>query len=649
MIPEIGHFALILALGVALIQAVVPLIGVWQQNTVMISLARRCAFLMALMLFVSFACLATSFLTNDFSVLYVAQNSNSHLPKIYQFCAIWGAHEGSLLLWVTLLGGWMCAVAWRSRNLPDEVVAQILSVLAMIAIGFLLLIVVTSNPFVRILPISPTDGRDLNALLQDPGLVSHPPMLYMGYVGFSVAFAFAITALLNKKFDAQWAAWTRPWTLTAWAFLTLGVVLGSAWAYRVLGWGGWWFWDPVENASFMPWLVGTALVHSLIVANKRNTFKAWTVLLAISAFSLSLVGTFLVRSGVLVSVHSFAVDAKRGTFILIFLSCVIISSLLLYAFRAPQVRDQRSFSWFSRESLMQGANLLLTACMLTVLLGTIYPLIIDALHIGKLSVGAPYFNAVFVPLITPLLLLLGLAPLIKWDEGDWMPVWQRYRWYLLVLICVAIAVPWWYAGTPKFGVTIGLLLSGWIILTTILRLRVADGKGGRVWRSISLNCLGMTLAHIGVAVCVLGVVLSQAFSLQREVAMSVGDSVSLGNYQFELMGFEQRDGPNYQAQEAHLRVYHHGKVLTTLLPEARTYSVQQMSLPKSAIDAGVFSDLYVVLGQPLNDTRWTMRIYFKPFVRWIWAGGFLMMLGGLIAAIGVSRKAKLLRQVAYAK
>ncbi len=637
MIPEIGHFALILAMVIAIVQVVVPSLGLYFQREDLLNVARRTAYAQCLFVVISFATLAASFLLNDFSVAYVAQNSNSKLPHIYQFCAVWGSHEGSLLLWVTLLGAWTAAVAFFSRSLPLDFLARVLIVLALVAIGFYLLILMTSNPFERLLPIPPTDGRDLNSLLQDPGLVSHPPMLYLGYVGFSVAFAFAIAALWRGGLDANWAAWTRPWTLLAWSFLTIGVTLGSAWAYRVLGWGGFWFWDPVENASIMPWIAGTALIHSLMVSARRNTFKAWTALLAIAAFSFSLIGTFLVRSGVLVSVHAFAVDSARGSFILLFLAVVIGGSLLLYAWRGQAIRNEGTFTLWSRETLILSGNILLTSIVLTILLGTVYPLIIDALGLGKLSVGPPYFNTVLWPMLIPLLFLVGIGPLFHWQQNDMTLLWKRLRWTFLLSLSLGILLPKLITGHWSLTVVIGVSAALWIMLATLQGWSVRNAIGGRVIRKLTPGYLGMSLAHVGVAVTILGIILSTAYGEQREVRLKEKESTTLSGYQFIFDSIQQYSGPNFEATQANITIKQLDKKIITLKPEVRFYPVQDNAQPKSAIYATFWRDIYVVLGRPLDKESWSFRFYVKPFVRWIWAGGVMMMLGGLFAAYARAR------------
>ncbi len=641
MIPELGHYALILALCFAIAQVVLlvvknplpfgPLsptrasareggrgLGRGGQKG---DLIRPTAYGQCFFITLAFLALAYSFLRNDFSVAYVALNSNSQLPWIYRFCAIWGAHEGSLLLWVLLLSFWTVGVALCSRRLPPLIVARVLAVLGMISSGFLLFMLVTSNPFLRYLPNFPQDGRDLNPLLQDPGLVSHPPMLYMGYVGFSVAFAFAIAALISGRLDAAWARWAKPWTLLAWCFLTLGIILGSWWAYRELGWGGWWFWDPVENASLLPWLSGTALIHSLVVTAKRDAFKAWTALLAIFTFSLSLIGTFIVRSGVLISVHAFAVDPWRGVFILGFLVFVIGSSLLLYALRAQSLRHEVNFGWLSRESFILVNNLLLTGAMLTILLGTLYPLIIDSLGLEKLSVGPPYFNLVFIPFAAGILFFMGGATFSRWYATEFKLIRRRALMSLVVAVVLAIILPPLLAQQWHWQVILGLSLLFWVMVTT----------APLMLRKLTRSQWGMVVAHLGVAVCGLGIVLSSYYSEQREVRMQPQDIAMIGPYQFQLLGTREITGPNYRGIEAGVLVRKNNHIITLLRPEQRIYNVQHAALAKTAIDAGWFRDLYVALGEPLPQNAWSLRLYYKPFVRWIWYGGLLMILGGLLA------------------
>jgi cytochrome c-type biogenesis protein CcmF len=539
MIPEIGSFALVLALLVALVQGSLPLIGAQRGIPAWIALARPASSMLFLLIAVAFGCLTASFINNDFSVVYVAQHSNSRLPLEYRISGVWGGHEGSLLLWVLMLSLWSLAVAAFSRSLPDDMVARVQGVLGLVAAGFLLFILLTSSPFERLLP-GAEDGRDLNPLLQDPGLIFHPPMLYMGYVGFSVAFAFAIAALLSGRLDAAWARWSRPWTTAAWIFLTLGIGLGSIWAYYELGWGGWWFWDPVENASFLPWLVGTALIHSLAVTEKRGSFKNWTVLLAIGAFSLSLLGTFLVRSGVLSSVHAFASDPKRGIFILVFLAVVVGSSLTLFAWRAPKVSLGGAFALMSRETLLLINNVLLLSAAGAVLLGTLYPLVIDALNLGKLSVGPPYFNAVFTPLMVPLLFLMAVGPVARWKQASLAEIARPLRWAFGIAVAAGVSIPFFYGGWSG-SVALGMGLAIWIVGASVLQI-LARTRSGLPPRAF----WGMHLAHMGVAVTVVGIVMVTQYESERDVRMAPGDTVKTGDYQIRFLGVERHQRPQLQ-------------------------------------------------------------------------------------------------------
>ena len=654
MIPELGHFALILALCLALVQGILPLIGAQRGKHAWMALARPAATGQFVFLAVSFLCLAWSFVENDFSVLYVASNSNTALPLHYRIAAVWGAHEGSLLLWACILGAWTLAVALFSRSLPLAMVARVIAIMGLISVGFLLFMLATSNPFDRLFPAA-MEGRDLNPLLQDPGLVFHPPMLYMGYVGFSVAFAFAIAALIGGHLDATWARWSRPWTLISWAFLTTGIALGSWWAYYELGWGGWWFWDPVENASFMPWLVGTALIHSLAVTEKRGAFKPWTVLLAIFAFSLSLLGTFLVRSGVLVSVHAFATDPGRGVFILAFLATVIGSSLALYAWRAPRVKSGGAFAGFSRESLLLINNVILVVAAVSVLLGTLYPLILDALNLGKISVGPPYFATVFVPLTLPLAVLIGIGPLTRWKQDDPSSVARRVIPLLVTVSVLGLALL--YILTPHVSLMTGLgtVIGLWVLASALRGLWVRVRGTQRGWRGLSRAFMGMTVAHFGVGVFILGVTLTGAYSIERDLRMDLGTKVTLAGYTFTFEGVDQVPGPNYTANQGTVNVSRDGKTLVTLHPQKRTYRVQTMPMTEAAIDAGLFRDVYVSLGEPVDSGAWSVRVYYKPFIRWIWFGALLMALGGVFAAsdrryrVAVRADAKVAAQAAPAR
>jgi cytochrome c-type biogenesis protein CcmF len=635
MIPELGHFATILALLVAIVQGVLPLLGAHRNNSAWVALARPAAQAQWLLLLIAFCCLSYAFYANDFSVAYVAEHSNSKLPTVYRFAAVWGGHEGSLLLWVFMLATWTLAVSLLSNALPEAMVARVIGVLGLVSCGMLLFILMTSSPFERLMEI-PADGNDLNPLLQDPGLVIHPPMLYMGYVGFAVAFSFAIAALLSGQLDAAWARWSRPWTVSAWIFLTIGIGLGSWWAYYELGWGGWWFWDPVENASFMPWLAGTALIHSLAVTEKRGAFKNWTVLLAIGAFSLSLLGTFLVRSGVLTSVHAFATDPRRGLFILTFLVVVIGSSLMLFAWRAPKVGLGGRFALMSRETLLLVNNVLLVVACGSVLLGTLYPLLIDALGLGKLSVGPPYFQAVFVPLMTPLLFLIGVGPFARWKQASVGDLTRRLRVAFAVAVAAGIGLPFIFGSwTPLVG--LGLMLAVWIVSSGVLqirdRLRNASASGiGSVPRAF----WGMQLAHLGIAVFVIGVTLVKGYETEKDVRMAPGDTVQVGGYTARLIGVKGAMGPNYRSAMGDVELSKDGQVLRMLHPEKRAYFSSAMPMTEAAIDTSVFRDVYVSLGEQIGEQdgsgAWSVRVHYKPFVVWIWGGCLLMGLGGLLAA-----------------
>ncbi len=636
MAPELGHFALILALCIALMQSTLPLIGAARGNAAWMAMARPAAQGQFLFVAFAFGCLTYAFVTNDFSVTYVAEHSNSHLPLQYRVAGVWGGHEGSLLLWTLMLGVWMCAVSLFSRTLPEQMVARVLGIMGMISVGFLLFMLVTSNPFERLLPAA-ADGRDLNPLLQDPGMVFHPPMLYMGYVGFSVAFAFSMAALVDGRLDAAWARWSRPWTTVAWLFLTLGIALGSWWAYYELGWGGWWFWDPVENASFMPWLVGTALMHSLAVTEKRGAFRNWTVLLAILAFSLSLLGTFLVRSGVLTSVHAFATDPRRGVFILTFLAVVVGSSLTLFAWRASKVGLGGRFALVSRESMLLTNNALLLVAAGAVLLGTLYPLILDALGLGKISVGPPYFESVFVPLMAPALFLMGVGPLARWKQAGVPELAVRLRWALAVSFAVAILVPFAMGGWSTM-VGFGLLLAAWIVTSSLVSFRgqLANSPKGRLVARLAQlprSYYGMLFAHLGVAVFIVGVTLVKGYEVENDVRMEVGDTSHLAGYAFRLMDIKDVRGANYTATRGVIEVTRNGKPVAKLNPEKRTYTVQNMPMTEAAIDYGITRHLYVALGEAISPRVWVVRLYYKPFVSWIWSGCLLMAFGGLLAVI----------------
>ncbi|MDF7785832.1 heme lyase CcmF/NrfE family subunit [Pantoea stewartii] len=643
MMPELGSFLLCLGVALALLLSVYPLWGAWRQDARLTGLARPLAVGLFGCVAGAFGLLVWAFIVNDFTVSYVVNNSNSLLPVYYRIAATWGAHEGSLLLWVLLLSGWTLAVAIFSRGMPQDALARVLAVMGMITLGFLLFIILTSNPFSRTLPDFPVDGRDLNPMLQDIGLIFHPPLLYMGYVGFSVAFAFAIASLMAGRLDTAWARWSRPWTTAAWLFLTIGIVLGSAWAYYELGWGGWWFWDPVENASFMPWLAGTALMHSLAVTEKRGTFKAWTVLLAITAFSLSLLGTFLVRSGVLVSVHAFASDPARGMFILAFLVIVIGSSLLLYALKGGQVRSRVQNALWSRESFLLGNNVLLIAAMLVVLLGTLLPLVHKQLGLGSISVGQPFFNTLFSWLMAPLALMLGIGPLVRWRRDEPQRLVRRLLLALVVTLLASVLLPWWLQDRVEAMTVVGLLMAVWIIVLTLMELHERATHRHSFFtglRHLSRSHWGMVLGHLGVGVTVIGIAFSTQYSVERDVRMKAGDSVDIHHYHFVFRDVQDLQGPNYSGGVAVIDVTRDGQPEAMLYAEKRFYSAARTMMTEAAIDGGFTRDLYAALGEELDDGSWAVRIYYKPFVRWIWFGGLFMAAGGLLCLLDPRYRAR---------
>ena len=637
MTPELGHVALIIALCFALAQAAVPMVGSFSGHNSWMRLGHSLALGQFVFIALSFACLANAFLQDDFSVAYVANNSNTLLPDRFKFSAVWGAHEGSLLLWVLMLAGWSAAVALYSRELPAQLVARVLSILGFVAIGFIVFLLLTSNPFDRLLPVSPVEGRDLNPLLQDFGLIVHPPMLYMGYVGFAVPFAFAIAALIGSQFDSAWARWARPWINVAWAFLTIGIGLGSWWAYYELGWGGWWFWDPVENASFMPWLVGTALVHSISATEKRGVFRSWTLLLAIFAFSLSLLGAFLVRSGILTSVHAFASDPERGAFILGFITLVIGGSLTLFALRGPAIQKVAGYGAWSREMMLLLNNILLVSSMAMILVGTLYPLLADVLNLGKISVGPPYFNFFFVPLMSGLDIAVGFAAFTRWKKTDPGLLRNRAVAPALISLVLALVLPLFLASeiswsSYSLGAVFTLLIGLWVITMTARDLvDKTAGKWARL-RRLSGSYWGMVVAHVGLAVCVLGVGLSSVYSMQRDVRMEPGDRIQVAGYEFEFVAVTQVQGPNYIAYRGEINVEQQGSRVATMLPEKRNYRAGGQIMTEAAIDAALHRDLYVSLGEPLAGQAWAVRLYVKPFVRCIWLGALMIALGGLLAA-----------------
>ena len=635
MIPELGHFALILALVLSLVQAVVPLVGARRNSMALMAVGRPAAQGQFFFILFSYVCLTWAFITSDFSVQLAASNSHAETPVMYKITGVWGNHEGSLLLWAMSLSLWTVAVTVFSRHLPDAFLARVLGVLGMVSAGFISFTLVTSNPFERLLP-GVAEGRDLNPLLQDPGMIIHPPLLYMGYVGFSVAFAFAIAALMSGRLDAAWARWSRPWTTVAWVFLTAGIAVGSGWAYYELGWGGWWFWDPVENASFMPWLLGTALIHSLAVTEKRGAFRSWTVLLAIGAFSLSLLGTFLVRSGVITSVHAFATDPKRGLYILALLVIVIGCSLFLYAMRAPRLAGGGSFGFVSRETALLGNNVLLTVASASVLLGTLYPLFLDALNLGKISVGPPYFEAVFVPLMTPVVVLMMFGPFLRWKDDDFVAAVRKVAPAFIASVLIGFGVAW-AVDHVTWRTVLGLALSAWVVLASIqllvvrLKERAGASAGSRL-RSITASWWGMWLAHFGLGIFIIGVTLVGSLDQNIDVKMKEGQRAELAGYTFLFRGALDADGPNYDAARGIIELSRNGRALGTLTPEKRVYRAQGMPMTEASLDIGVFRDVYVSLGEQLPDGAWIVSLYYKPFISWIWMGCLLMGLGGVFAA-----------------
>ncbi|WP_341938777.1 heme lyase CcmF/NrfE family subunit [Marinimicrobium sp. C2-29] len=636
MVPEIGHFALILALAFSLALTILPLAGAQLDNLLLMHTSRSLATGFFFFVAVAFGCLTYAFVVDDFSVSYVAGHSNSLMPIYFKVSAVWGGHEGSLLLWVLMLASWTLAIALLSKSLPLSLRAQVLAVMGFIGVGFLLFMLLTSNPFERVLPLPPTEGSDLNPLLQDFGLIVHPPILYMGYVGFSVSFAFAIAALLSGRLDTAWTRWARPWTNVAWGFLTVGIALGSWWAYYELGWGGWWFWDPVENASFLPWLVGTALIHSMAVTEKRGLFKSWTLLLAIFTFALSLLGTFLVRSGVLTSVHAFANDPERGVFILLFLLVVVGGSLTLYALRAPVVQKTTEFTWFSRETFLMANNILFVIIMISVLLGTLYPLIADALGWGKISVGPPYFNLFFVPLMGVICLLMAAGAQSNWKRTPARQLGQLLWKPWVISIAIGALFPVFYGESYRWEAALAVFVGAWILTAgasdLIYRVRHSD-RWTQGLKKLSLSYYGMQLAHAGIAVTLLGVCLNSIYTDQRDLRMAPGQEISSGRYDFVLEGVEEVRGPNYLAQEARIRVMVNGEYYKHMKPQKRRYFSGGNLMTEVALDPGFFRDLYIAMGEQLSGDAWAMRVHIKPFVRWIWLGALMMAIGGGMAAL----------------
>ena len=636
MIAELGNYALALALALSVFLAVLPLIGAEKANVKLMALARPLTWSMFLALSLSFGALFYLFAVNDFSVQYVVNNSNSLLPLQYRLSAVWGSHEGSLLLWIWLLSLWAVGVATFTRKMPEEAVARVLSVMGLVSIGFLVFIIFSSNPFGRTFPDFPADGRELNPMLQDVGLIFHPPLLYMGYVGFSVAFAFAIASLMSGRLDTAWARWSRPWTMAAWVFLTLGIILGSWWAYYELGWGGWWFWDPVENASLMPWLAGTALIHSLSVTEKRSTFKAWTVLLAILAFSLCLLGTFLVRSGILVSVHAFASDPTRGLYILAYLVLVIGGSLLLYAFQGNKIKSLDNYQRYSRESLLLLNNIMLMAFLSVVFLGTILPLIHKQIGLGSISIGAPFFDQMFLILMVPFSLLLGIGPLVKWRRDQVSAIRTPVIISLIMMVALGFGLPYLVGDRLTVTAVLGVMMAAIIVILSLYEMHTRATHRYSFLTGVfklSRSHWGMTLAHLGVAMTVFGIAMSQNFSIEKDVRMREGDSVQILDYQFTFKGLKISDGANYQGGTADIAITKNGKPEATLHAEKRFYNVSKMGMTEAAIDWGFSRDLYAALGEQLEDGSWGLRLYYKPFIRWIWFGGLFMAIGGLLCML----------------
>ncbi|MCO4321694.1 heme lyase CcmF/NrfE family subunit [Aliidiomarina quisquiliarum] len=638
MIAELGHFALALAFAFSLMLAIVPLVGAYRGHGGYMALARPLTYGMFIFTLISYIALTWAFLVGDFSLIYVANNSSSVLPWYYRITAVWGSHEGSFLLWMLVQAGWAAALALYSTRLPLTFAARVLAVMGIIGVGFYLFMLLTSNPFDRtlsyVMPMIPIDGRDMNPLLQDPGMIIHPPLLYFGYVGLSVAFSFAIAALMGGRLDSAWARWSRPWTLAAWIFLTLGIMVGSWWAYYELGWGGWWFWDPVENASFMPWLIATALIHSLAVTEKRGTFKSWTVLLAISGFSLSLLGTFLVRSGVLVSVHSFAADPKRGLFLLAFLTVVIVASLLLYALRASKVVSHTRYELFSREVMLLGNNILLVTATMVVLLGTLLPLVHQQLGLGSVSIGEPFFNTVFFWLVIPFVVLIGIAPMVRWRRQSMAELIKPLLLALFLAVAVGFALPLVFANHVSGMAVIGLIMAAWITITTVqeLRLRIAN-REHKLPALVKLgrSHWGMVLGHVGFAVVIIGIALVQNYEVERTVRMAPGDTFVQEPYSFTFQSLKHREGSNWISDAAVFEISRNNKVIGTVLSEKRFYTIQRQVQTKTALQVNPLRDLYIAMGEELGDGSWAVRIQIKPFVRWIWFGGVLMAIAGLLS------------------
>ncbi|HVY14359.1 MAG TPA: heme lyase CcmF/NrfE family subunit [Rhodopila sp.] len=650
MITELGHFALILALFVAIVQSTVPLVGAARRHVGWMAVGRSCALIGFGLVALSMLSLIHAYVTSDFSVINVVENSNTAKPLLYKITGVWGNHEGSMLLWVFMLSLCAAAVALFSDNLPPALRARVLAVQGMVATGFLVFILLTSNPFLRMFPPAP-NGQGLNPVLQDPGLAFHPPFLYLGYVGFSVAFAFAVAALIEGKVDATWARWVRPWTLASWCFLTIGIAMGSWWAYYTLGWGGWWFWDPVENASFMPWLAGTALIHSSIVVEKRETLKSWTILLAIVTFSLSLVGTFLVRSGVLNSVHSFATDPKRGAFILMLLVIAIGGSLTLYAIRAPSLKAGGVFAPLSREGALVLNNLLLSCGCATVFLGTMYPVFLDSMGGPKLSVGFPFFNRTFVPMMVPMLLAVGIGPMLAWKRGDLLGALQRL-WAAYIATAVVLLIAFYVTdGGPVLAV-LGFGLAAWLGAAVLVELadrlrlfRIPLRDSVRRAVNLQRSAYGMTIAHFGLAVSIAGFSAS-AFDREAINAVPVGGSFDIAGYHMTLESVDKVPGGDFVADRATIRVSEGGDPVTVMHPERRLFTAMQQTTAETAIRTNLVSDLYVAMGDIDDKGAWTIRAYWKPLVPFIWLGCVIMAFGGMVSLsdrrwrVGVAARAR---------
>ena len=650
MLPEIGQFLMVLAFCLAAIQSTLPLLGAQRGQLSWMRMAPNLAWAQFFTLAFAYGLLTYAFIYNDFSVAYAASNSSINLPIEYKISAVWGGHEGSLLLWILILAGWGVAVASFSNNLPVAMSSRVLAVMGMVSVGFIGFMVFTSNPFDRLMMV-PLDGNDLNPMLQDPGMIFHPPLLYMGYVGFAVAFSFAIAALIGGRLDASWARWSRPWTTVAWVFLTLGIALGSWWAYAELGWGGWWFWDPVENASFMPWLFATALIHSLAVTEKRGAFRSWTVMLAILTFALTIVGAFLVRSGVITSVHAFATDPTRGVYILAFLAVVIGASLILYAWRAPKVGMGGGFSSWSRETVLLANNVLLVVACSAVFIGTMYPLIIDALGMGKMSVGPPYFNSVFVPLMVPLLIMMMVGPLVPWKNATFKASIERL--YPVFAVGLLAAVVWPLAMgewglIPAVMIFIATGIVGTFVVDLLPRIQASD-LSGRIAKMKKLNTswLGMHVAHIGMAITIIGMAMAATYQTEKDVRVVPGDVVELAGYSFTFKGVQNVRGANYASQYGTIEVRENGELLTTLHPEKRTYDKHMgMPMTQASIDRSVFRDLYVSLGDSVGTSgAWIIRVYYKPFMTWLWTGVIIMSVGGVLAISDRRYRVKIKRRL----